>query len=111
MEGRCGTFNSIRVAKTQWIKEKLIRPLIIMSEIDDPDFPGVPKVSDLLKTEEDKQAFEFFSTPDEIQDPIMLPPGTPKDILDVYRKAFEATARDPEYLAEALQRQQNIVPR
>jgi len=110
MEGRCTTLNSIRVAHPDWVRDKLMRPLVMMSEVADPDFPGVPTVTSLLKSEDDKTAFEFFSTPDEIQNPFMLPPGTPDDVVEAYRKAFDAAVKDPEYLAEAVQRQQNIVP-
>jgi tripartite-type tricarboxylate transporter receptor subunit TctC len=30
-----------------------------------------------------------------------LPPGTPKDRVQLLRKAFEATLKDPEFLADA----------
>jgi tripartite-type tricarboxylate transporter receptor subunit TctC len=110
MEGRCTTLNSIRTTKPDWIRDKLMRPLVMMSDIDAPEFPGVPKVKDLLKTESDKQAFAFFQAADEVQDPIMLPPGTPNEVVDGYRKAFDAAVKDPEYMTEAVQRQQNVIP-
>jgi hypothetical protein len=33
--------------------------------------------------------------------PYAAPPGTPKDRVQLLRRAFLATLRDPEYLAEA----------
>jgi tripartite-type tricarboxylate transporter receptor subunit TctC len=41
----------------------------------------------------------------------MLPPGSPPDVVDAYRKAFVTAVKDPEFLALAAQRQMNIVPR
>ncbi len=31
----------------------------------------------------------------------MLPPGTPKELLSILRKAYKATLKDPAFLAEA----------
>jgi tripartite-type tricarboxylate transporter receptor subunit TctC len=31
----------------------------------------------------------------------MLPPGTPKDRVQILRKAFQETMKDPEFLADA----------
>ena len=110
VEGRCTTLNSVRGTKARWITEKLVRALVMLSDIDDPDFPGVPRARSLLKSDDDRLAFEFFQGPDEIQNPFMLPPGAPADIVDSYRKAFVAAVKDPEFVALAAQRQMNIAP-
>jgi tripartite-type tricarboxylate transporter receptor subunit TctC len=39
-----------------------------------------------------------------------LPPGVPADRVEAYRKAFDATMRDPEFLAEAAKIKLNIDP-
>src|SRR4030095_276773 len=91
--------------------DKLVRALVMMSDVDDPDFPDVPKARSLMKNDEDKQAFEFFQAADEIQNPYMLPPGTPGDVIEIYRKAFDAAVHDQEFRALTTQRQMNIVPR
>jgi tripartite-type tricarboxylate transporter receptor subunit TctC len=111
VEGRCTTLNSVRGTKARWIADKLVRALVMMSDVDDPDFPDVPKARSLMKNDEDKQAFEFFQAADEIQNPYMLPPGTPGDVIEIYRKAFDAAVHDPEFRALTTQRQMNIVPR
>ena len=37
----------------------------------------------------------------EFQRPFVAPPGVPEDWLEVLRKGFTATFKDPEFLAEA----------
>jgi hypothetical protein len=70
----------------------------------------VPRARDLLKTDAERKAFDFFQAPDDIQNPYFLPPGTPADVLAAYRKAFDAVVKDPAYLADAEKRKQKVVP-
>jgi tripartite-type tricarboxylate transporter receptor subunit TctC len=39
-----------------------------------------------------------------------LPPGTPKDRVQLLRKAFEATLKDPEFVADAQKSRLNVDP-
>lgn len=110
VEGRCATLNSLRTAQPHWLAKNLIRVFLVVSSVDDPAYASVPRVEDLLKTDAEREAFDFFQAPDEIQNPFMLPPGAPAAALAVYRKAFEATVRDFTYLAEARKRRQNVMP-
>ncbi len=110
VEGRCTTLNSLRTAQPHWLTDKLVRILLVISSVDDPAYAAVPRARDLLKTDAERKAFDFFLAPDDIQNPYMLPPGTPADVLAVYRKAFDAVVKDPVYLAEAAKRQQKVVP-
>jgi tripartite-type tricarboxylate transporter receptor subunit TctC len=67
-----------------------------------PEFPKVPLALDLAKTEEERQLIQVG-----LQDPALLqllytfPPGTPKDRLEMLRKAFRATMQSPDYAADA----------
>mgnify|MGYP001586169497 FL=1 len=42
--------------------------------------------------------------------PYVLPPGTPKDRVETLRKAFMATMKDSEFLAEAVKAKLDINP-
>ena len=42
--------------------------------------------------------------------PLAAPPGVPADRLDVLRRAFDETIKDPEFLAEAEKGQMEIEP-
>ena len=110
VEGRCTTLNALRTAQPHWLTEKLVRVLLVVSSVDDPEFAHVPRAKDLLKTDVERQAFDFFQAPDDTQNPYMLPPDTPAEVLSVYRKAFDSVVKDPAYLADAVRRKQKVVP-
>jgi tripartite-type tricarboxylate transporter receptor subunit TctC len=110
-DGTCVTLGSLRTTRPDWLREGKIRVLIQISSAADPEFPNAPRMIDFLKADADRQALAFFSAPDDIQYPYMLPPGASADIVALYRKAFDAAVKDQAYLAEAKQRRQDIVPR
>jgi len=111
VDGRCTTLSSVRTSQPRWISEKLVRGLVAISNIRDVAFPDTPRAIDLLKSDSDRRALTFFQAPDEIQNPVFLPPDVPEEILSVYRGAFVETMKDRGYLADAEKRQQSLAPR
>jgi tripartite-type tricarboxylate transporter receptor subunit TctC len=67
-----------------------------------PDLPNVPVAITTAKSEEGRMLIQAgihdIST---INRPYSLPPGTPKDRVQMLRKAFQDTMNDPELKAEA----------
>lgn len=111
VDGRCTTLSSVRTSQPRWISDKLVRGLVAISNIRDVAFPDTPRAIDLLKSDSDRRALTFFQAPDEIQNPLFMPPDTPDEILQVYRRAFEETMKDRAYLADAEKRSQSLAPR
>jgi len=111
VDGRCTTLSSVRASQPRWISDKLVRGLVAVSNIRDVAFPDTPRAIDLLKNDADRRALTFFQAPDEIQNPLFLPPDVPDEILEVYRRAFVETMKDRAYLADAEKRHQSLAPR
>ena len=64
--------------------------------------PNVPNVIDYIKSDDGRQLFRVAShNTQQILRAFSLPPGTPKDRVELLRNAFMATMRDPELLAQA----------
>jgi tripartite-type tricarboxylate transporter receptor subunit TctC len=61
----------------------------------------VPMMLDLAKNDADRRALEMFYSQNSFARPVIAPPEIPADRLDEMRKAFDATMKDPELLAEA----------
>jgi hypothetical protein len=101
----------VRTSQPRWIADRLVRGLVAVSNIHDVAFPDTPRAIDLLKSDADRRALTFFQAPDEIQNPLFLPPDVSDDVLKVYRQAFEATMKDRAYLADAEKRHQSLAPR
>jgi len=67
-----------------------------------PDLPKVPLAITLAKTEEARQLIEVaLHNSGTFSRPFALPPGTPKDRVQMLRAAFRETLQDKEFLAEA----------
>jgi tripartite-type tricarboxylate transporter receptor subunit TctC len=67
-----------------------------------PDLPKVPLAINLAKTDDARKLIEIGIYNDsEIVRTYTLPPGTPKDRVQVLRKGFADTLKDPEFVADA----------
>jgi tripartite-type tricarboxylate transporter receptor subunit TctC len=75
------------------------------------DLPKVPLAISYAKTEEARQLIQLGAHDvSAIARPFVLPPGTPKDRVQVIRKAFTATMSDPGFLADAKKANLDIAP-
>ena len=84
-----------------WLREKRIRLLVQIAMDKHPELSDVPSVFDFAKTDEQRQILSFWAVPNKMGRPFGSPPGTPPDRVAVLRRAFEATMKDPQLVAEA----------
>ena len=76
-----------------------------------PELPKVPLAINYARTEDAKKLIQVGAhDPGTLARPFVLPPGTPKDRVQVLRKAFMDTFNDPEFLAEAKKTNLDIGP-
>ena len=110
VDGTCTTLGSLRTTRPEWIREGSLRLLLQVALEKDPEFPHIPGVADLVKDADQRKLLEWFLIPYEFNNPLFLPPGSPDDVLAVYRRAFEAAVSDPEYLKQAALLLQKVRP-
>jgi hypothetical protein len=66
-----------------------------------PDLAKVPLAIDMAKTDQGRQLIEIgIHNVSAITRPYVLPPGTPKDRVQMLRKALADTLKDQDFLAE-----------
>jgi len=101
--GRGGNaYASLLTANASWIKEKKINLLVQAALKREPEIDaGVPLVMDLTKDTEKLQILKLILAAQEMARPFAAPPGIPADRKAALIKAFDATMKDPEYLADA----------
>jgi tripartite-type tricarboxylate transporter receptor subunit TctC len=76
-----------------------------------PELANIPQAIKFAKTEEGRKMIDVGIHGDsDIVRTYTLPPGTPKDRVQALRKAFEATLKDPEFVADAKKSRLNIDP-
>ena len=109
-----GLSNSWESTKSTWRKElesgelKLILQATLKPH---PEFPKLPMALNYAKNDEAKR---LISTVARVHGPTVrpyvLPPNTPKERVEIIRKAFMDTMKDPEFLAEAKKANLDINP-
>ncbi len=112
VEGICGfSYSSLRASRKAWLEGNKVNILAQMALEKDPAIPAsVPLMLDLLKDEKKKQALTMILAPQAMARPFAMPPGTPPARVAAMRKAFMATLKDPEFLAEAKKARLDVNP-
>jgi tripartite-type tricarboxylate transporter receptor subunit TctC len=110
-EGVCGlSWSTMKAARPHWIKDNKLNVIVQLGLAKLPELPDVPSALDLVNDPVKKQVLELILIRQEIGRPLAAPPGVPADRLEVLRRAFDDTMRDPEFLAEAEKLQLEIEP-
>jgi tripartite-type tricarboxylate transporter receptor subunit TctC len=111
VDGRCGwSWTSIKITRNEWVTAKRITLLLQMALQKNPALPDVPLVMDLAGSERERQILRLVLSRQQMGWPFLAPPDLPPDRAQVLRQAFDNTMRDPEFLAEAAQRQLEVNP-
>ena len=105
MDGGCWGWESARTTAQSTMldakgDEKLI-PFLIHRREPDPEVKDLPLIPEVIKGEDKLSAYRTWVGTYEFQRPFIVPPGTPKERLQLLRKGFADTMKDPEFIAEA----------
>ena len=92
---------SWKSTKPDWLREKKIFMLVQIALKRDPELADVPTMIELAKTDEDKAVMTFLSADIPISRAYVTTPGVPAERVQALRRAFDATMKDPQFLAEA----------
>ena len=109
-----GLSNSWESTKSTWRKELETGELKLVLQVTlkpHPEFLKLPMALNYAKTDEAKR---LISTVARVHGatvrPYVLPPNTPTDRVQIIRKAFMDTMKDPDFLAEAKKANLDINP-
>ena len=109
--GVCMSFESMRVTARSMLDakgdDKLI-PILVHGTPPDPEVQNIPRVTDLVKGKDNVAMLNAWAVQYNFQRPLTLSPGTPKDRLAAWRKAYAATLKDPAFLADAKKSKLNV---
>jgi tripartite-type tricarboxylate transporter receptor subunit TctC len=102
VQGMCGMpLASIQTARPQWLADKQINIILQEATQRHPELPSVPTVLDLAKDEDSKKLVQLIYGWQIMGRPFTAPPDVAADRVAALRAAFEATMKDPTFLAEA----------
>lgn len=101
----CSNWESIRVTGRGLLDaegdKKMIPYITYSRRFKDPEIKDLPLFREAIKDKDKLATFEAWAAQMEFQRPLAMPPGTPRDRLEILRKAFAETLKDPELLEEA----------
>jgi tripartite-type tricarboxylate transporter receptor subunit TctC len=101
VHGTIANWSTLKAINTNWITEKKIRILAQWALQKSPELDDVPLFLDLAKTNADRDALRLMLARLEYGRPFFLPPNVPAARVEALRRAFDATMKDPAYIAEA----------
>lgn len=110
VEGICESLDSVTGKRPDWIETKKVTVLFQAGTEPNPHLKDVPFILDLAKAEEDKQALRFLYAGQGIGRPFVAPPDVPADRAKMLQDAFNATMKDPEFIADVKKQQLELEP-
>jgi len=94
-------WSTLKALNSDWIEEKKVLLLVQWGLAKNRELPDVPLILDVAKSEADRAAFRLAVARLEYGRPFFMPPNVPPERLAAVRRAFDATMKDPAYLADA----------
>ncbi len=111
VQGVCNSWESF---KATWRKELDAGEVVVVLQNvakAHPDQPKLPLAINYAKTDEAKKYIRaLVHSVGPTARPYLLPPGTPKERVQVLRRAFIDTMKDPEFIADAAKAKLDINP-
>ena len=101
VDGYCGSWQTVETVWRGAYESGKIRAVLQVSLESHPKYKRVPLAVGYVKTDFARQLVTVADSAHGAQFPYTVPPGMAKDRLELLQKAFVATLKDPELLAEA----------
>jgi tripartite-type tricarboxylate transporter receptor subunit TctC len=109
--GGCWGWESIRATWRKGIETDEVAVVLQTAPQPAPDIPSVPLAMNFAKTDEARQLIKVgIQDAGAITRPFVVTPGTPQDRVQLLRKAFLDTLKDPEFLTEAQKTKLDVEP-
>ena len=111
LDGRCGThLTSFKALHPGWFAERRILVPVIIAERRRADLPDTPAVMEFVRDETTRQQLELMMVAQNMDRPVLAPPGVPAERVKELRAAFDATMADHAFLADIEKRSLHIDP-
>jgi tripartite-type tricarboxylate transporter receptor subunit TctC len=111
LAGGCWGWDSIKTTWARALENGDAIMIVQMVSKPHPDLPKVPLAISYAKSDDARQLIEAGVTIPAITNrPYVVPPNTPKERVQVLRTAFNATMKDPEFVADAKKSRIDLEP-
>ena len=110
VDGYCGSWQTVKTVWRGAFESGKIRAVLLATLKPNPDLKDVPLAIKYAKSDEARLLLRVADSAHGAQFPYSVPPGVPRDRLQVLQKAFLDALKDPELLAEAKKSDIDIDP-
>jgi hypothetical protein len=111
VSGVCGlSWSTVKARHMDWVRAHLVNFPVQFGLQKEADLPDVPAVIDLAKGDEQTKMARLIMAGQAMARPFAGPPGIPDDRRKALVAAFDATMKDPEFLADAQKIQADVNP-
>jgi tripartite-type tricarboxylate transporter receptor subunit TctC len=104
------TWNTTKARLGDWLKTGKITVMAQYGRAKHPDLPNVPLMIEYAKTDADRQAVNMVFSRQDMGRPYVAPPELSAERLKALRAAFDATMKDPVFLADAAKADLDVSP-
>jgi tripartite-type tricarboxylate transporter receptor subunit TctC len=109
-DARVASWTALKTTRGEWLKDGRIVVPFQTGLKRHADLPDLPLMSDLALSDDGRRILEFMNSDSSVGWNVIAPPEVPADRVAALRGAFDATVRDPDFLADAKKQGLEIVP-
>jgi tripartite-type tricarboxylate transporter receptor subunit TctC len=101
VEGHSTSWTALKIAHPDWLRDASVAILVQFALKRHAELPDVPTAVELARNEEERAILSAIMNATEVGTAFFTTPGVPADRLTALRRAFDASMKDPELLADA----------
>ena len=108
-DARVASWTALKTTRGEWLKDGRITVPFQTGLKRHADLPDLPLISDLASSDDGRRILQFMNSDSSVGWNTITPPDVPADRVAALRSAFDATVRDPDFLADAQKQGLEIV--
>ncbi len=105
------TYFGFLAQKPDWLRDRKVTLLVQLGFARQPELPEVPLLIDLMPDDEARRIAALVTLPTAIGYSHWLAPEAPADRVRLLRAAYDATVKDPAFLADAEKQNLQVRPK
>jgi tripartite-type tricarboxylate transporter receptor subunit TctC len=112
-DGACGwDWSSAKAMKPDWIRDGKLNFLLQIGPQENEELTklGAPPLWKFIKTDDNRKVAELIVSQQNFQRPYFVAKDTPAELVAILRTAFDATMKDPQFLADAKKVHIDVAP-
>ena len=105
IDSRANNATSVLTRNRDWLEKGVMdfHAILAVPKNDKPSHPRLaqlPEIESFAKTDKEKKLLTMWRSFRTVTSPFVLPPGTPKDRVEILQEAIRKVFKDPEFRAE-----------